>query len=106
MAEDRLDKLAEDVRRLIDALGEVVRERDALRRQVAELRQRADTAPGVRGEESPASTPAAVSPTPTVTGEGDDALMEHIEVLESERAEIRARLTRLLRQLEEIDLVE
>lgn len=108
MADNRLDQLADDVGRLIAALEAVVREREELRRRVRELEQRAAQPGTPYPEQSPPPVPApdAVPPPAGSGRDGDDALMEHIELLETERAAIRERLTRLLRHLEEVDLAE
>lgn len=95
MSQDRLDQLAADVHRLIERLETLVRERDQLRARVAEL-----------GSQDPRPAAAAPPAAGLATSGDDDALMEHVELLESERSQVRERLTRLLRRLEEVDLVE
>jgi len=94
MSQDRLDQLTADVHRLIDRLQALVQERDQLRARVAELEAQTP---------QPAAPPLAAA---VPAAAGDDALMEHVELLEAERSRIRERLTRLLRRLEEVDLVE
>lgn len=106
MSENRLDQLADGIRRLIAALEDAVRERDALRQRLQELNDGVDS-PGAGAAPPPPDPP---SPAPAPAGDAnaadDDGLMEHVVMLESERAEIRDRLSRLLRRLEEVDLGE